>query len=133
MARKRALWLVLVEDLVIQANTDGSTRQFIVTPEKYRALGLDLDELLACVRINDIDTNAGVTTKQQFSFDGQNWTDASSAVISEKTATGDYCGSNTTSTELMPYVRTAVVIRDTVGTDGLTARISVWAYYKYRG
>lgn len=117
---------------MVQANYDGSSRQYVVSPDDMRTMGLNLAELIVGLRIDMIDTNAGVTAKLQYSLDGQTWNDGASPLVTEKTATGDYVGSNSTSTELLPNLRVALVVRDMVGSNQLTARVSVWAYYLYR-
>lgn len=127
-----ARWVPHALDLVVSANYDGSSRMHVVTQEPFRRMGMNLARLVGVLRIDDIDTNAGVTLKLQHSPDGQKWQDASSPIVTEQTSVDDYTGSNSTPEELLPHLRLVVLCRDTVGTNQLTARVSVWGDYLYR-
>ena len=93
---------------------------------------MNLESFLAGLRIVKGDTNFGVKVIWQYSLDNVNWKDGASDIISEKTTADDYTGTMSTASEMTPYVRLAVSIRDTTAATQVTAVISVWGYYKYR-
>lgn len=132
MSRGRSLYALLGQDVTLPSNSDGSSRQHVMTPVELYDKGLDLAERVAGLRADSFSTNAGVTTKLQFSLDGQNWSDAASPIIAEKTSADDYVGDNSNPKELLPYVRLVVTVRDKVGSNQVTVRVSLWCLYKYR-
>jgi hypothetical protein len=129
---KKALYLQFADTLSVVSLSSGSLRAYKITPRKYLGLGLNLDELVVCLRMENTSTNCGVTVKGEYSFDGQNWTIISTAIISQQTADGDYVGTLTSSSDLLPFLRIFVEVDDTMSAGQESADISVWAYYKYR-
>ncbi len=127
-----AVYMALVEDVNITSNSDGTARMHVLSPIAANAMGLNLASFLCCMRISSLSTNGGVTVKYQFSFDGVNWQDAASALISEKTSAGSSEGLHNTETEQTPFLRIVATVRDTVGSAQINAPVSVWGYYKYR-
>jgi len=127
-----AVYTTQVEDFLITSNSNGSARDIVITPKKLWGLGLNLESFLAGLRIVKGDTNFGVKVIWQYSLDNVNWKDGASDIISEKTTADDYTGTMSTASEMTPYVRLAVSIRDTTAATQVTAVISVWGYYKYR-
>ena len=127
-----AQYITNQEDLLIQSNADGSARDIVLTPKGSWGLGLNLESFLACLRVSDLDTNAGVKVIWQHSLDSFNCKDGASDIISEKTNKDDYTGEMSTATEMPPWVRLAISIRDTTTTNQVTAVISSWGYYKFR-
>jgi len=128
--RQPAVYVNFVEDMGIVCFSSGGVRTYYVTPKKYYGLGMNLDEVLVCLRIKNRSVTAGITVKNEYSFDGQNWTDGTT-VIAQQTAAGDSKGSLDASL-LPPFVRFKVEVVDTGASSEQAADITMWGYYKYR-
>ncbi len=126
-----ATYIQFQDDVLLDANGDGSAKTHILTPKAYWSLGLGLNAFIACLNVTELAPNCGVTVKWQWSVDGVNW-NTGATVITEKTAMGSYTGSQTSRTELTPYCRIVLEVRDTVGTVQVTARLSAWGHYWYQ-
>lgn len=126
-----AVYLNFCDDLFITSLGTGAAQKYVITPKKFIALGLNLAEFVAGLRISNLDTNGGITLKWQWSLDGVIWSDGST-VMSEKTAKGDYRAVFSTNDELLPFVRLILEVRDTTAALQKTAQVSVWGYYKFR-
>jgi hypothetical protein len=128
------LYLILVEDLLVQSASNGAVQTYIITPKQYWGMGVNLAEFLAGLRIRtltDANAGAGVTVKWEYSLDGKTWK-TGSTVITEKTAVDDYTGIHNANSEQTPFVRLKIEVRDTAAAAQKAALISVFAYYKFR-
>jgi hypothetical protein len=125
-----AVYVVNTEDLQVESLGGGAIRKYVVTPKKFWGLAMGSTVFVAGLRISELDPNAGVTVKYQWSLDGAVW-QTGSTVVTEKTSPGDYTGEHTTTSEKTPFGRLLVEVRDTTSSNQLTGQISVFEYVRY--
>ena len=126
-----AVYFNVIDDEWVQSLSNGTFKKYTLTPTKAWGLGLNLAECSVVVRIKNADATFGITITVEFSPDGKTWTAGASAVITEKSAAGDYVGVHSTTAEILPYYRVCAQVRDTSVAAVKTAQVSVWQYMKY--
>ena len=128
-----AVYVELVEDMSVVSLATGTARTYVIVPKKYYGLGMNLDEVVACLRVRNATANVGITTKAQWSFDAQVWEDyVASSVISQVTSDGDYRGKLDASDNLPPFIRLVIEVIATSGSAQVGADVTAWGYYKFR-
>jgi hypothetical protein len=127
-----AVWVQLLEDITLTSNADGTLRYHVLTPPELQTMGLNLESFLGCMRISSIDQNCSVVLRYQYSFDGYAWLDATAPVIGSQTTAGSTTGEHSDSTEITPFLRIRAAVVATSGSVQVTARMSVWGYFRYR-
>ncbi len=132
MEASGSAWIPCCEDLLITSNATGTMRQLVLTPQRYWNAGQNLAEVVACLRIANLSAGGAVLLKAQYSFDGKKWKTSTTLVLAEKTADDDYVGVFNVNTEVLPWWRIVVEIRDQGAAAQKTALVSLWQYMKYR-
>lgn len=130
MCTKKPVYVVNTQDTTLASLQGGATKSVVVTPKGYWGLPMGARSIVAGLRLTNLANNAGVTLKWQWSLDGVNW-NSGSTVIGEQTADGAYTGELSIATELLPYGRFVVEIRDTTSTTQVDGVASVYEYVKY--
>lgn len=119
------------ENADVQSLPDGSSRHYY-TSKQWWALSLNMRAVNVWLNVSGISAGAGVAAYWEYSWDGRNWLRAAAAVITQKTATGSYAGEHAVSSEIAPYGRLVVEVRNTANPPAAQtfATIDLRAHYK---
>lgn len=75
-----AVYVNLVEDVVVSSTATGGVRTTVLTPKQYWGMGINLAEVTGGLRIRPgFDAGVGITLKWQWSLDGKTWKPASAS------------------------------------------------------
>ena len=126
----KPLYVNYIDDQNLLSKAGGEIRKFIIVPKGIWGLPLGMDKYLVGVDLDQLDTNAGVTVKWQWSLDGSKWLDGDT-LITEKTSNGTFTGTLSNANQMTPFGRVVVEVRDTTTANQVGGMISAWGYYQY--
>ena len=118
-----------LENADLVSMPDGSVRHVYVAKQWWN-LSLNMASVNVWLNISALQGGAGVAVKWQYSWDGRNWLNAQTAVIAEKTAVGSYAGQQNVTSEIAPYGRLVVEVRDTGAAAQKWVTVDLRAHYK---
>lgn len=97
----------------------------IWTPEETWELGYQLSVFRIFLNVEQIDTNAEIVIKAEWSLDKREWFDFSTTPIGTTATTGAYTANSAATFDFGPYVRVGIGIQETpTPTTRKTATIS---------
>jgi len=118
------------EDMDVLSMPDGTAKTYY-SSKAYWALSMNLRAVNAVMTVKNKSTNAGVAVWWEYSWDGNLWFKSSVAVILEQTTAGSFRAEFANSSEIAPYGRLALQIRQPVSpTTTQYATVTLRALYK---